>query len=161
MGFLRDLASAVALAARETAADMAEEKRRTILLSGDYECTVYTYYGSRLKGLRVGQKFDALVVPGPVTLVSELTGTVWDTGERGDNALSYNGRPFGSFGAMEKTIRKLIDKGYKIKVRCVHTGWYAEGIPAIVATIPQPREVFDWIDECERLGEEVPFRGGR
>lgn len=163
MGLLGDMAKAAAKVAINQVSNTAHEKvsemfpTKEIVLSGSHERDVYTYYGGPLKGIRVGQTFDAEVARKPVTLVSELTGTEWNTAEHGNNALMYRGKPFGSFSPMSTSIRKMIRMGYRVKIRCKNVGWYAQGIPEIVAMIPDPEAVFSWLDECERSGEEVPF----
>lgn len=114
MGLLGDMAKAAAKVAINQVSNTAHEKvsemfpTKEIVLSGSHERDVYTYYGGPLKGIRVGQTFDAEVARKPVTLVSELTGTEWNTAEHGNNALMYRGKPFGSFSPMSKSIRKMI-----------------------------------------------------
>lgn len=93
MGLLGDMAKAAAKVAINQVSNTAHEKvsemfpTKEIVLSGSHERDVYTYYGGPLKGIRVGQTFDAEVARKPVTLVSELTGTEWNTAEHGNNAL--------------------------------------------------------------------------
>ena len=120
MGLLGDMAKAAAKVAINQVSNTAHEKvsemfpTKEIVLSGSHERDVYTYYGGPLKGIRVGQTFDAEVARKPVTLVSELTGTEWNTAEHGNNALMHRGKPFGSFSPMSKSIRKMIRMGYRV-----------------------------------------------
>ena len=113
MGLLGDMAKAAAKVAINQVSNTAHEKvsemfpTKEIVLSGSHERDVYTYYGGPLKGIRVGQTFDAEVARKPVTLVSELTGTEWNTAEqRKQRGLWYRGKPFGSLAQMSKSIRK-------------------------------------------------------
>ena len=170
MGFLRELVSAVASAARDSASDAAENQIatkesanpkdarqcRSVVFSGDCERRVYSYYGKPLKRLRVGSTFTADVVTKRVRLVSDLTGGVWDTKDEGV-ALAYNGKVFGATSVLDSTFKELAELGYKIAVSCKMTGWYSDGIPEIVMMIDDPEEIFKWRDACKGLGREVPF----
>ena len=67
MGLLGDMAKAAAKVAINQVSNTAHEKvsemfpTKEIVLSGSHERDVYTYYGGPLKGIRVGQTFDAEV----------------------------------------------------------------------------------------------------
>lgn len=170
MGFLRELVSAVASAARESATDTAKNQIatkenatpkdarqcRSVVFSGDCERRVYVYCGKPLKRLRVGNTFTADVVTKRVRLVSDLTGGVWDTKDEGV-ALAYNGKVFGATSVLDSTFKELAELGYKIAVSCKMTGWYSDGIPEIVMMIDDPEEIFKWRDACKGLGYEISF----
>ena len=72
MGLLGDMAKAAAKVAINQVSNTAHEKvsemfpTKEIVLSGSHERDVYTYYGGPLKGIRVGQTFDAEVARKPV-----------------------------------------------------------------------------------------------
>ncbi len=167
MGLFRDIARAATDAAVDAAKVKATEvisakmeamskSREPLVLAGTYERRVYTYYGKPLKGLRVGDSFMADVVTTPVRLASSLTGGEWDTGE-GGIALAYRGKVFGATSTLAQTFGKIARKGYRIKVKCMMTGWFAPGYPETVMLLPDPDKIFAWLDECDRLGEDVPF----
>lgn len=128
-----------------------------INIEGDYEKKpVYTYVGSALKDLHKGQYFYADVVKGPLELVSELNGAVWQI-EADCTALAYKGRPFGSFSFSSRTLIRFIDLGCKVRIKCQHTGWYEKPIPEIIMQLPNMGQLWDWSDACMGLGRVIPF----
>lgn len=168
MGLFSDIARAAASAAISAAKEKAAEAISSkveglveggaaqLVLSGDCERRVYVYHGKPLKGIRPGKSFDAEVVTKPTKLVSDLNGDVWDTTNDGV-ALAYKGKPFGATSTIAKTLKELAANGRDVRVRCKMTGWYAPGIPEIVLTIPEPDEIFAWVDACKGLGKEISF----
>ena len=159
----RAAANAAVNAAKEKATEAVESKisRLTtanpeLAFSGTHERQVYTYYGKPLKRVRQGDSFYADIVTKPTKLVSELTGGVWDTSTDGV-ALAYKGKVFGATSVLRQTFRTLERRGYRVKVRCEMVGWFASGIPEILMMIPDPDEIFRWMDDCERMSKEVPF----
>lgn len=129
----------------------------TISIEGNYEeRPVFTYVGSALKGLRKGDYFYADVVKGPIRLVSELNGSVWQV-EADQTALSYKGIPFGSFSFSSNTLASFIDLGCHIRIKCRHAGWYEKPIQEIVMQLPNIEQVWDWKDACLGLGFVIPF----
>lgn len=159
----RAAANAAVDAAKEKAAEAVESKISSLVtvkpelaFSGVHERQVYVYYGKPLKRVHRGDSFFADIVTKPTKLVSELTGGVWDTSTDGV-ALAYKGKVFGATSVLRQTFRKLERKGYKVRVQCKMIGWLAPGIPEILMMIPDPDEIFRWMDDCERTGEEVPF----
>lgn len=167
MGLFGDIARAAANAAVDAAKDKATEAvssslgriatpKREVTFCGNSERQIYTYYGKPLKRVRQGDCFIADVVTKPIKLTSELTGGVWDTAAEGV-ALAYKGKVFGATSALGTTFKNLVRRGYKVKVGCTMVGWYAPGIPEILMTIPDPNEIFAWLDDCEHSGEEVSF----
>lgn len=131
--------------------------KHSVVLEGNEERRVYVYDGAPLKGTRKGSVFYVEVARKPVRLVSTLNMTEWDSETDGGVALTINGTPFGMTGTLEKTFRKLIDKGYSISIKAKRKGMYDTGIPEVSLLIPDPQEIFRWLDACDELGEEVPF----
>lgn len=140
-----------------TSASPHNHTRRSLVLDGDCERTVYTYDGAPLKGTRKGSVFYADIVTRRVRLTSTLNGAVWDTGRDGGTALSLNGKVFGATNTLDETFRKLVDRGYSIKVKVKRLRMYDVGIPEVVMMIPDPNEIMAWADACEELGREIPF----
>lgn len=134
-----------------------DPSHKSLILEGDCERTVYTYDGAPLKGTRKGSVFYADVVTRRVKLTSTLNGAVWDTGQNGGVALALNGKVFGTTNTLDKTFRKLVDRGYSIKVKVKRLGMYDVGTPEVVMMIPDPDEIMAWVDACEELGREIPF----
>lgn len=134
-----------------------DPSRKSLVLEGDYERTVYTYDGAPLKGTRKGSVFYADIVTRRVKLTSTLNGAVWDTGQDGGVALSLNGKIFGATNTLDKTFRKVADRGYSIKVKVKRLGMYDVGIPELAMMLPDPDEIMVWSDACEELGREIPF----
>lgn len=127
-----------------------------VALSGDCEREVYVYYGEPLSGIKIGEYFGADIVTEPLVLTSALTGGTWDTSDNGV-ALAYRGMVFGAASALGQTLSKIVRNGTGVTVRCRMVGWYAPGIPDVIMTIPDPDEIFAWVDACEGLGRFVAF----
>lgn len=129
-----------------------------LILEGDDEVTVYTYYGSRLKGIEVGESFYASVITKKTTLKSESSGTVWETDPTiGEVALSYRDLVFGSANLPARDLEDIRKHRYSIQVKCKKAGWYEPGVPEIVMTIPKREEIDFWRDACNGLGREIRF----
>lgn len=127
-----------------------------VALAGDCERQVYVYYGEPLSGIKIGEYFGADIVTEPLVLTSTLTGGTWDTSDDGV-ALAYRGMVFGATSALGQTLSKIVRSGTGVTVRCRMVGWYALGVPDVIMTIPDPDEIFAWVDACEGLGRFVAF----
>lgn len=78
--------------------------------------TIYTYNGTPLRKLRVGDTFEATARLGDYTLKSMYTGMVANTRDFGDVAYSYKGEIFGMSGERADEIKKLMRKGKTVTV---------------------------------------------
>ena len=103
--------------------------------------TVYTYDGTPLKGLRVGERFVMTAIPGRVDMKSRYTGTPASTRDRRNVAYAYGGKAFGMCAAHAPAIYKLMDNGYTVEVEAYVDGYDGKlGYPKVVG-------LFGYVDD--------------
>ena len=124
--------------------------------AGKIKHKVYTYDGSPLSGLRKGKTFFSTVVIEPAIVGRLLYGERLDDDDD-SMALAYNGRPYGTFSSFNDVFHEMISKGYKLRIKTKIVGMYDDGIPEVIAYMPDRDEVELWCDACIHLGREIPF----
>lgn len=129
----------------------------TVILEGDFERDVYVYDGRPLSSTRKGSSFYLDVVPYDITIESVATGTVCDTKEGNDIALSYKGLVVGVLPYATGTIKKASKEGVDFKLRIKRNGMYMPGVPDLTTALPQPKLVDAWWSYRVRTGNKIPF----
>lgn len=128
--------------------------RLSLDIDGQEQTSVYVYDGKPVRRLEVGQETYADVVPRDVILRSEFTGTIADTGEFGDSALSIDGQVFGVIGSrLGPILKKAAARGYKVRVKVKRTGTYMPGCPELVALTARPVTIEYWWEKSGRVTE--------
>jgi hypothetical protein len=117
--------------------DKSDESTQAV--TGDIEYQLYVYNGVPLRGLRRGNIFTAQIAQGHVSLVSSLTGGIWDSRIDDGFALSYQGMPFGA--SFNNELREYLRHVHARAVTVRHDGWYdrASGIPELKILAPSTR----------------------
>ena len=131
--------------------------RGDIVLDGDEESPVYTFYGNVLKGTHKGDEFYVEVAPGDAVLTSEKTGTVCDTADWGVPAVMFNGKVFGTISDSYSFLKRLACDGWIVSIKARRTGLYMPGIPSIVLLGPDKRFLRHWERACDFFGEFIPY----
>lgn len=124
-----------------------EKQPLMVYFCGDYESKVYVYKPSVVRDLKDGGTIPVEVAPYDTTLVSDSTGTEFDTAGA-CSALMRNGIVFGgTSSALEplKYAAAASDGPFYIIVK--RDGNYSPGIPNLVAMTCHPFEIEQRIDE--------------
>ena len=123
-------------------------------IDGCEQTGIYVYYGQPVCSLEVGEEAYADVVPNDVTLKSEFTGTITNTKEWGDSALSINGKVFGAVGSrLGPVLKKAAARGYNVRVKIKRIGTFMPGCPELVALTARPIAIEYWWEKCGSVAE--------
>lgn len=107
----------------------------------------FTYDGRSLRGVKVGQQIELVVVPGVTTMASVYTGTVW----RDCGCMSYAGRNvgFAASGYYKQKLSELADRHKQVRVFATVTGCGEGGWPVIRLDMPNNK----WFTEALKGGD--------